>query len=70
VRETPGSARAVQTPEKKRVFAEILSALLNLGYKRKEAEHAVEEVFRRSQNPGSEDLETLLRNALRLLMKE
>lgn len=56
--------------KRRQLFSELLSALMNLGYKRKEAEHAVEEAFRKGGDAGPEDLETLLKETLRLLMKE
>jgi len=71
VRETPSGERgAARTPERRRLFAEMLSALMNLGYKRKEAEQAMEEVFRHTRDGEAQELESLLRSALRLLMKE
>jgi len=62
--------REPHTPERKRLYSEILSALMNLGYKKKEAERAIDEVLRKAGTPEPKDLEPLLKNALRLLMKE
>ena len=50
-----------------RLLGDVISALLNLGYKRGEAEKAVQAV--RLQQDGEAVLETLLKDALRLLAR-
>jgi Holliday junction DNA helicase RuvA len=50
-----------------RLVGDVISALLNLGYKRGEAEKAVQAV--RVQQDGEAVLETLLKDALRLLAR-
>jgi len=62
--------RAVPTPNRQELFSEVLSALLNLGYKQKEAERAVELARKKAGNPGDEGLEPLLKASLRHLMKD
>ena len=55
------------------LFSEALSALMNLGYKRKEAEKAIEEGLRKHEDKGRGEpcrLEDLLKATLRLLAKE
>jgi Holliday junction DNA helicase RuvA len=49
------------------LVGDVISALLNLGYKRAEAEKAVQVI--RAQQDGPPVLETLLREALRLLAR-
>jgi Holliday junction DNA helicase RuvA len=49
------------------LVGDVISALLNLGYKRIEAEKAVQAI--RAQQDGAPALETLLREALRLLAR-
>ena len=47
------------------LFGDVVSALLNLGYKRGEAEKAVRAV--KNQHDGEAELEMLLKDSLRLL---
>ena len=49
------------------LIGDVISALLNLGYKRGEAEKAVQAV--RTQQDGAAMLETLLKDSLRLLAR-
>ena len=49
------------------LLGDVISALLNLGYKRAEAEKAVQAV--RDKRDGTVVLETLLKDALRLLVR-
>ena len=49
------------------LLGDVISALLNLGYKRAEAEKAVQAV--RDKRDGTVALETLLKDALRLLVR-
>jgi len=56
--------------KRRQLFSELLSALMNLGYKRKEAEAAIEKAFLNTGKAEPEHLEILLKETLRLLMKE
>lgn len=56
--------------KRRELFSELLSALMNLGYKRKEAESAIEKAFLNTGKAEPEHLESLLKETLRLLMKE
>jgi Holliday junction DNA helicase RuvA len=56
--------------KRKQLFSELLSALMNLGYKKKEAEEAIESALATAGADEKDGLETLLRTALRMLMKE
>jgi len=64
------SARSVQQSHPKRIRLEVLSALMNLGYKRKEAESAIEETLRRGERVEEWTLESLLKAALQDLVKQ
>ncbi len=57
-------------PKQKEVCLEVLSALMNLGYKRKESEKAIESAVRRESDPEGLSLEGLLKSALRQLVRE
>jgi Holliday junction DNA helicase RuvA len=57
-------------PKQKELCLEVLSALLNLGYKRKESEKAIEGAVRRESDPEGLSLEGLLKSALRQLVRE
>jgi Holliday junction DNA helicase RuvA len=62
------AARAQQAPTADdQLLGDVVSALLNLGYKRGEAEKAVQAV--RSKRDGTMVLETFLKDALRLLAR-
>lgn len=64
-------AQAESLPrEQKGIYLEVLSALMNLGYKRKEAEKAIERTVRKEADPDGLGLETLLKSTLRELLKE
>ena len=54
-------------PKDDQLVGDVLSALLNLGYKRGEAEKAMRTV--RAQQDGDAGLETLLKDTLRLLAR-
>jgi Holliday junction DNA helicase RuvA len=60
----------VMPREQKELYLEVLSALLNLGYKRKESEKAIERAMRKESEPEGLTLETLLKSALRQLVRE
>ncbi len=51
----------------KQVYLEVLSALINLGYKKKDSEQALEKAIQEESNPENLCLEPLLKTALRLL---
>lgn len=57
----------IAAPEDEQVVRDVISALLNLGYKRNEAEKAVQEV--RSTQSGTPGIETLLKHALQWLAR-
>jgi Holliday junction DNA helicase RuvA len=57
-------------PEQKELYLEVLSALMNLGYKRKEAEKAIERALRKEEDPEAIGLEALLKSTLRELVRE
>jgi Holliday junction DNA helicase RuvA len=57
-------------PEHKELYLEVLSALMNLGYKRKESEKAIERAIRKETDPGNVGLEALLKSTLRELVRE
>jgi Holliday junction DNA helicase RuvA len=59
-----GRTQKAPTPDDQ-LLGDVISALLNLGYKRGEAEKAVQAV--RSKRDGTVALEALLKDALRLL---
>jgi Holliday junction DNA helicase RuvA len=54
----------------KELYREVLSALMNLGYKRKEAEKAIERALRKEKDPEGVGLEALLKSTLRELVRE
>lgn len=56
--------------EQKELYLEVLSALLNLGYKRRESEKAIERAMRKSSDSEGLNLEILLKSALRQLVRE
>ena len=63
--------RKIPAQQRKHLFSEVLSALMNLGYKQKEAEAAIEKsLIQIEKNAEQANLEILLKSALRLLMKE
>jgi holliday junction DNA helicase RuvA len=62
--------RGLRGQQQAQYFSELLSALMNLGYKRKEAEQAVEETLSDPARVEQENLESLLRVALRALMRD
>ncbi len=51
----------------KQIYMEVLSALINLGYKKKDSEMALEKAIGEESNPENLTLETMLKSALRLL---
>jgi holliday junction DNA helicase RuvA len=57
-------------PLQRQIYLEVLSALMNLGYKRKESEKAIERAMRKESHPEDLDLEILLKKALRELVRE
>jgi Holliday junction DNA helicase RuvA len=57
-------------PEQKELYLEVLSALMNLGYKRKESEKAIQRSIRKESDPEHVRLEALLKSTLRELVKE
>jgi Holliday junction DNA helicase RuvA len=61
-----GPAQKLPTADDQ-LLGDVISALLNLGYKRAEAEKAVQAV--RDKRDGTVRLETLLKDALRLLVR-
>jgi Holliday junction DNA helicase RuvA len=61
-----GQAQTVASPDDQLV-GDVISALLNLGYRRGEAEKAVRAV--QAQHEGEAVLETLLKDSLRLLAR-
>lgn len=61
-----GQAQTVASPDDQLV-GDVISALLNLGYRRGEAEKAVRAV--QAQHDGEAVLETLLKDSLRLLAR-
>ena len=62
-----GESEKVSGPERneRRFTADAVDALVNLGYRKKEAEKVVSKAARE----GAEDLETLIRSSLTLLNK-
>lgn len=52
------------------LFFEVLSALMNLGYKRKESEQAIDACLKKEKNPDTLKLEDLLKTSLRQLVKD
>lgn len=57
-------------PQQKELYLEVLSALMNLGYKRKESEKAIERALRKEKDPEGVRLEALLKSTLRELVRE
>lgn len=57
-------------PQQKELYLEVLSALMNLGYKRKESEKAIERAVRKESDPKGLSLESLLKSTLRQLVRE
>jgi Holliday junction DNA helicase RuvA len=57
-------------PQQKERYLEALSALMNLGYKRKESEKAIEKALRKEEDPEGLGLEALLKSTLRELVRE
>ena len=57
-------------PQQRQLYLEVLSALMNLGYKRKQSEKAIERALRKETDTGGVDLETLLKSTLRELVRE
>jgi holliday junction DNA helicase RuvA len=58
-------------PQQRELFLEVLSALTNLGYKRKESEEAIERALRKGPDlEAPSGLEALLKSALRELVPE
>ena len=57
-------------PQQREVYLEALSALMNLGYKRKESEKAIERAIRKEPDPEGLGLEALLKAALGQLVRE
>ncbi len=57
-------------PGQKELYLEVLSALLNLGYKRKESEKAMERAIGKRSDPAEMNLEGLLKSSLRELVPE
>lgn len=57
-------------PQQKELYLEVLSALMNLGYKRKESEKAIERALRKAEDPERVSLEALLKSTLRELIRE
>jgi Holliday junction DNA helicase RuvA len=57
-------------PQHKELYLEVLSALMNLGYKRKESEKAIERALRKEADPEGVRLEALLKSTLRELVRE
>mgnify|MGYP001825535285 CR=1 FL=1 len=57
-------------PHQKELYLEVLSALMNLGYKRKESEKAIERALRKEEDPEGVGLEALLKTTLRELVRE
>ena len=57
-------------PQQKELYLEVLSALMNLGYKRKESEKAIERALRKEADPEGVGLEALLKSTLRELVRE
>lgn len=51
-------------------YSEVLSAMINLGYKRKAAERALQEALKTDQDPEGRNLETLLKATLQQLVKD
>jgi Holliday junction DNA helicase RuvA len=56
--------------QQKELYLEVLSALMNLGYKRKESEKAIERALRKEEDPEGVGLEALLKSTLRELVRE
>jgi Holliday junction DNA helicase RuvA len=65
-------SRAEPIPrEQRQLYVEVLSALMNLGYKRNEAEKAIERAIRKEGlAEGPVGLEELLKSTLRELLRE
>jgi Holliday junction DNA helicase RuvA len=57
-------------PQQRELYLEVLSALMNLGYKRKESEKAIERAIRKASDPESLGLEALLKATLGQLVRE
>ena len=57
-------------PQQKELYLEVLSALMNLGYKRKESEKAIQRAIRKESDRQGLTLEDLLKSALRELVPE
>ena len=57
-------------PQQEELYLEVLSALMNLGYKRKESEKAIERALRKEENREGVRLEALLKSTLRELVRE
>jgi Holliday junction DNA helicase RuvA len=56
--------------QQKELFLEVLSALMNLGYKRKDSEKAIQRAIRKESDQEGLALEALLKSALRELVPE
>jgi Holliday junction DNA helicase RuvA len=57
-------------PQQRELYLEVLSALMNLGYKRKESEKAIERAIRKESDPEGLGLEALLKATLGQLVRE
>lgn len=57
-------------PQQRELYLEVLSALMNLGYKRKESEKAIERAIRKETDPEGIGLEALLKSTLRELVRD
>ncbi|MDI6889984.1 MAG: Holliday junction branch migration protein RuvA [Thermodesulfovibrionales bacterium] len=55
---------------KDRTFEDTLSALINLGYKKSVAQESLEKAYRKSASGGYNDIEKLLKEALKYLTGE
>ena len=57
-------------PQQRELYLEVLSALMNLGYKRKESEKAIQRAIRKESDRQGLALEDLLKSTLRELVPE
>ena len=69
-RETMIAGKPLGVKKEKQVILDVLSAMVNLGYKKTEAEKVIEEVMEKEFKDREVHLEALLKASLRQLVKE
>lgn len=67
--ESTGAARAASAPGRDGIEGDVISALLNLGYDRRNVERAVEEARKAASKTDAANFESLLKTSLQRLSK-